>query len=109
MRFDRAVYFQRVIPGKYDEETGNYTDPEVIEKKRIASITQSSTQPKGDRNLQIEYGNIREDALTIRLLNPYTHPFDRIRIGDRLYRVDSRFTLRNKQAFIVSEIQKESG
>ena len=109
MRYDKAVYFQRVIPGEYDEETGNYTDPVVIEEKRVASVTQSSTQPKGDRSLIIGYGSIKEDALTVKLLNPYTKPFERIRIDGRLYAVDRQFLLRNKQTFVVSEIQKESG
>ncbi|MDO4803885.1 MAG: hypothetical protein Q4A32_03580 [Lachnospiraceae bacterium] len=109
MRYDTAVYFQRITPGEYDETTGNYSDPVVTEDKRIASVTQSPTQPKGDRKLRIEHGSVREDSLTVRLLNPYPKPFDRIRIGGRLYSADTALRLRNKQTFVISEIQAVKG
>jgi hypothetical protein len=35
----------------------------------------------------------------------YTEPFDRIRIGEKFYKVDKVRQLRTKQTFIISEVQ----
>lgn len=100
MRYDTAVYFQKTIPGEYNDETGDYEEPTVRETKRIASV-----QPTSEKRMILVYGNIREDSRTISLLNPYRDPFDHIRIGDILFTVDRKTTFRNKQAFVVSEVQ----
>ena len=100
MRYDMAVYFRKVIPGEYNDETGDYEEPTVRETKRIAS-----GQPTSEKRMMLVYGKIREDSRTISLLNPYRDLFDLIRIGDTLFTVDRKTTFRNKQAFVVSEVQ----
>ena len=102
MRYDTAVYFQTLAQGTYDEDTGDYSDPTITEVQRTASVIETSDDVK-----QLLYGNITEKSKTISLLNAYTGHFDRIRIGNVLYRVDQRTTLRKKQSFVVSEIPGE--
>ena len=102
MRYDTAVFFQTVAQGEYDEDTGNYGTPTIEEVQRTASVIETSDEVK-----QLVYGDIREKSKTISLLNAYRESFDRIRIGDLLYRVDMHTTLRRKQAFVVSEIPGE--
>lgn len=102
MRYDTAVYFQTLAQGAYDEETGDYSDPTITEVKRTASVIETSDETK-----QLLYGNITEKSKTVSLLNAYVGQFDRIRIGNVLYRVDQRTTLRKKQSFVVSEIPGE--
>lgn len=102
MRYDTAVFFQTVTQGEYDESTGNYGAPAVTEVQRAASVIGTADEVK-----QLVYGNIRAESKTVSLLNAYKEGFDRIRIGDLLYRVDMRTTLRRKQAFVVSEIPGE--
>lgn len=100
MRFDTPIYFQRHPAAVYDETTGDYTTPEPEETKRFADITDT-----GVNTLQLVYGELKQGSKTIRVQEAYTEPFDRIRIGEDLYKVDFTRTLRSKQTFIVSEVQ----
>ena len=102
MRYDTAVHFQTLAQGTYDEDTGDYSDPTITEVQRTASVIETSDETK-----QLLYGNVTEKSKIISLLNAYVGHFDRIRIGNVLYRVDQRTTLRRKQSFIVSEIPGE--
>lgn len=99
MRFDTPVYFQRVERGAYDPTTGNYAPDTPVEDMRRASVTDSSAQ-----TLQLVYGELKQGSLTVRIQNHYTEPFDRIKIGGKLYRVDMTRKLRSKQTFVVSEV-----
>lgn len=100
MRYDTPVFFQVVRQGDYDTETGNYADDIITEEKRYANVTHS-----GIDTLQLVYGNIKQSSLTVRLQRHYANAFDRIRIGDKTYRVDFGRELRNAQVFVVSEVQ----
>ena len=97
MRYDTPVFFQSVTPGKLNAETHNYDDDTVDEEKRYASVTDTGTQ-----QLQLVYGSIKQGSKTIRLQQPYAKPFDRVRVGEKLYRVD--FSRQGKN-FVVSEVQ----
>lgn len=100
MRFDTPVYFQTIKAGAYDASTGNYGEDTVTEEMRYASVTDT-----GAETLNLIYGEIRQGVKTIRLQNRYEKPFDRIKIGKKVYRVDRVRLLRQKQTFIVSEVQ----
>lgn len=100
MRFDIPVYFRRVEPGKYDPKTGDYAADTVKETKRRASVTDS-----GIETLRLVYGELKQGSKTIRLQNHYNEPFDSIRIGNKVYKVDMSRPLLNKHTFVVSEVQ----
>ena len=100
MRFDTPVYFQSIKQGKYNADTGNYEAEEPTEVKRYAAVTASKVE-----TLNLVYGELKQDSLTIRLQMPYKSSFDRIRIGSKLYRVDFSRQLRYKHIFVVSEVQ----
>lgn len=100
MRYDTPVYFQRLICGDYDKKTGDYADNGVEEVKKYASVMDASAE-----TMHLVYGAIRQGCLKIQLQNRYTDSFDRIRIGQKTYQVDSVRNLRTKQTFIVSEVQ----
>ena len=100
MRFDTPIYFQRIIAGEYNPNTGDYANDTVIEVLRYASVTNS-----GAETLNLIYGEIKQGSFTIRIQGQYKEPFDRIRIGEKIYRVDFSRSLRNKQTFVVSEVQ----
>ena len=100
MRFDTPIYFQRIVSGEYDGNTGNYGEDIITEEKRYANVSNS-----GIETLNIVYGEIKQGSLTIRLQTQYKEPFDRIRVGEQFYRVDSSKPLRNKQVLVVSEVQ----
>lgn len=97
MRYNIPIFFQRKEPGAFDEATHNYNADTVTEEKRYASVTITGTD-----TLQLVYGNIKQQSLTIRLLRPYKKPFNNIRIGSKIYAVD--FSRGNK-AFVISEVQ----
>ena len=101
MRYDTPIYFEKLSPGVYDETVGDYGTPVVVSTKRLASVVNTS-----ERQMHLIYGGIREGSKTISLLNAYGEVFDRIRVGTKLYTVDRRISLRTKQAFVCSEIQK---
>ena len=96
MRFDTSVYFQRITAGEYDANTGNYGEDTITEEKRFASVTDT-----GNSTLSLLYGEIREGSMIARIQRPYNEPFDRIRIGEKVYRCD---LCRRKKVFIVSEV-----
>lgn len=103
MRFDTPVYFQHIKPGEYDtspENYGNYGEDTVTEVMKYASVTDT-----GADTLQLVYGELKQGSKTVRLQNHYNEAFDRIRIGETIYRVDRQRKLRTKHAFIVSEVQ----
>lgn len=100
MRYDTPVYFQKITPGQYDPTTGNYGDDDVRETVQYASVMDTGTEM-----LKLVYDSLRQGSLTIQLQNHYSEPFDRIRVGERLYRVDYSRKFRTKQVFVVSEVQ----
>lgn len=101
MVFNKAVYFQRIKPGKYDAETGNYGEEQPEEELRYADVTEAATE-----TLQLIYGTLKQGCLTIRLQRAYDKPFDRIRMGSKVYRADwSKHQLSGKHVFVVSEVQ----
>jgi hypothetical protein len=100
MRFDTAVFFQHNKKGKYDPETGNYEPDEVEEILCWASVTETR-----EETLNLIYGEIKQGSYTVRLQNTYRRPIHRVRIGDKLYKVDYRRRLRTKDIFVVSEVQ----
>lgn len=100
MRYDTPVYFQTIKAGEYDPSTGDYGEEVTAEEKRDASIMDT-----GDETLNILYGEIKQGVKTIQLQNHYDKPFDRIRIGNKAYKVDRARRLRTKHIFIASEVQ----
>ena len=100
MRYDKQVYFQRITPGEYDPDTGNYANDIVEETLRYASVMNT-----GEDTLRLVYDGPKQGSLTIQLQNHYTEPFDRIRVGNKLYAVDFSRKLRMKHVFVVSEVQ----
>ncbi len=95
MRFDTPIYFQRITSGEYDENTGNYGADTITEEKRYASVTDA-----GNKTISLLYGEIREGSMIARIQRNYEEPFDRIRIGDKVYRCD---LCRKKRVFIMTE------
>lgn len=100
MRYDTPVYFRRILPGAYNTETGDYSADAFEETEVYASVMDTRTE-----TMRLVYGEIRQGSKTIHLQNHYTDPFDQIRIGDKLYAVDYKRTLRVKQGFVLSEVQ----
>lgn len=97
MRYDTPIFFRKYVAGDYDAASGNYKDDTFTEEQQFASVTDS-----GVETLNLIYGELKQGSKTIRLQRAYTKPFDRIRIGEKLYRVDFSRKLKN---FVVSEVQ----
>lgn len=100
MRFDTPVFFLSSKKGEYDPDTGNYKPDTVEETMCWASVTETRVD-----TLNLIYGEIKQACYTVRLQNTYGKPVYRIRIGDKLYKVDYRRRLRTKDIFVVSEVQ----
>ena len=100
MRYDTPVYFQKITSGEYDPDTGNYADDIVEETLRYASVMNT-----GEDTLRLVYDGPKQGSLTIQIQNHYEEPFDRIRVGNKLYAVDFSRKLRLKHTFVVSEVQ----
>ncbi len=100
MRYDTPVYFQKITSGEYDPKTGNCGDDTVEETQRYASIMDT-----GAVMLKLVYDGPKQGSLTIQIQNHYEEPFDRIRVGEKVYSVDFSRSLRTKHTFVVSEMQ----
>ena len=59
----------------------------------------------GEEKLKLVYDGPKQGSLAIQLQNHYTEPFERIRVGEKIYRVDDSRKLRTKHTFVVSEVQ----
>ena len=97
MRYDTPIFFRAVQAGEYDTTTGNYGADTVTEVKKYASVTDTGTQ-----TMMLIYGAIKQGSKTVRLQRHYTAPFDSIRIGSKVYKVDRERTLRKGHIFVVS-------
>lgn len=97
MRYDTPVFFQSIKSGEYDTNTHNYGEDIITEDKRYASISDTGTE-----RLSLIYDKIKQGSKVIKLQRAYTKPFDRIRIGDKVYGVDFD---RARKNFVVSEVQ----
>lgn len=100
MRYDTTVYFQNIIPGDYNAETGDYNSDTIEETPVEASVMNTGTEM-----LRLIYDSISQESLTIQIQNHYDNPFSFIRVGDKQYKVDKRNRLRVKDVYIVSEVQ----
>lgn len=99
MRYDTPVFFQKIEPGNYDSKTGNYEDARVAETKVFAGVNDTGT-----KTMQLIYGTIKQGSLTVHLQNHYDDSFDKIRIDDKVYQVDSSRKLKLKHVFVLSEV-----
>ena len=99
MRYDTPVFMQMITSGEYDTNTGDYEDEHVSETELMASVMDTGTE-----TMQLVYGRLKQGSLTVHLQNHYHDPFDRIRIGKKIYTVDMSRRLRTKQSFVVSEV-----
>jgi hypothetical protein len=97
MRYDTPVFFQSIKSGEYDTNTHNYGEDIITEEKRYASISDTETE-----RLTLIYDKIKQGTKVIKLQIPYTKPFDKIRIGEKVYGVDFD---RARKNFVVSEVQ----
>ena len=100
MRYDTPIYFQKIEQGEYNTATGDYGEPTINETEVYASIMDTRSEM-----MRQVYNGPMQGSLTIQLQNHYTDPFDRIRVGDLVYKVDYTRRLRVKQTFVVSEAQ----
>lgn len=100
MRYDTPIYFQKIEQGEYNTETGDYGNDTIQEAEAYASVMDTRSEM-----LRLVYNGPMQGSLTIQLQNHYTDPFDRIRVGTRIYKVDYTRRLRVKQTFVVSEVQ----
>ena len=101
MRYDAPIYFQKITSGEYDPSTGDYGKDTIQETEVYASVMDTRSEM-----LRLVYNGPMQGSLTIQLQNHYTEEFDRIRIGDLIYKVDYIRKLRVKQTFVVSEMQR---
>lgn len=100
MIYNTPVYFQKVIVGEYDAETGDYGHDTVEEVMKWADISDA-----GDNTVQFVYGEARSDVVVVRLQHRYGEPFDFIRIGSKRYHADRIRSGLIGQAFVCSEVQ----
>ena len=52
MRYDTTVYFQKLMQGEYDPETGDYKEDSIREDAKQAAVMDTSTQM-----MQLIYGH----------------------------------------------------
>ena len=97
MRYDTPMHIQTLIPGKYNESTGNYDGDKVSEYMVIASVMGLK-----DETVQLLFGKLRDDCLVAHTQQYLV--FDRVRIGAKTYEVIKRRKLRRKGAYYLQEV-----
>ena len=64
MRYDKPIYFQKFVPGAYNENIGNYEDDSIAEEMVMASVMDTKIQTM----MQV-YRQIRKGSLTCHIQN----------------------------------------
>ena len=100
MRYDTPIYFQKITPGEYDPNTGDYGKDTIQETEVYASVMDTRSEM-----LRLVYNGPMQGSLTLPGQKHYTDPYPRIRGGTRIYKLDYAHRLRGKQTFVVSEVQ----
>jgi hypothetical protein len=100
MRFDTPIYFQFVNVGEIDPATGDYSKTVEESEPILADVTDAGTD-----TINLIYGAFKQGVKTIRLQNRCEKTFDRIRIGEAVYRVDFERKLRHKHTFVASAVK----
>lgn len=98
MRYDQRIYFVKEGEDEYDYATGDYVTTEPTKHEVWANVSDTGTE-----RMQLIYGNLKQGAITVRIVGKYDKEFDYIQVGDKKYNVDAFRTFRNDQAFNLSE------
>lgn len=97
MRHDRTVTFVREIAGGgYNEATGDFDEPEIMEYERNAHVSDTGTE-----RMMILYGEIKSRAKTVRLRHRFEVPFDYVLIDGVQYHSPRGKQFRHKSVFEV--------
>lgn len=99
MRYDKRIYFIRKLQEEYDPIKGEWVGGGTYALPKYANVTDLGSE----RSVAL-FGNVMENALTVRLLNRYKEPFDTIRIDGTHYSVIKDLNLRRKHTLIVKEV-----
>ena len=100
MRYDKRIYFIRKSQEEYDPIKGEWVGGVTYAVPKMANVTDLGSE----RSVAM-FGNVMEDALTVRLLNRYREPFDTVRIDGTHYSVIKDLKLRHKHTLIVKEVE----
>lgn len=98
MRYDQRIYFVKEGEDEYDYDTGDYITTEPIKHEAWANVSDTGTE-----RMRLIYGNLKQDAITVRIVGKYEETFDYIEVEGKKYNVDAFRTFRNDQAFNLSE------
>ena len=98
MRYDKQIYFVKEGEDEYDYATGDYITTEPIKHETWANVSDTGTE-----RMRLIYGNLKQGAITVRIIGKYDKEFDYIQVGDKKYNVDAFRTFRNDQSFNLSE------
>ena len=98
MRYATPIYFVKETEPVYDYETGDYIDGEPIKDELWANVSDTGTE-----RMQLIYGDLKQGAITVRIVGKYDKEFDYIEVEGKKYNVDAFRTFRNDQAFNLSE------
>ena len=98
MRYDKRIYFVKEREDEYDYDTGDYVTGEPLKVEVWANVSDTGTE-----RMQLIYGNLKQGAITVRIVGKYDEEFDYIEVEDKKYNVDAFRTFRNDQAFNLSE------
>lgn len=99
MRYDMPCEFVSTTETVYNEKTGDYDTPRVLRERRYAAVYDTSR-----KTMQLLYGDIREESLTVHIQGHVPFPIAYIVIAGKKYHVDKVRSLRAKETFIVSEV-----
>ena len=98
MRYDKRIYFVKEGEEEYDYSTGDTIVTESVKTEAWANVSDTGTE-----RMQLVYGALKQDAITVRIQGKYDEAFDYIEVENKKYNVDAFRIFRNDQAFNLSE------
>ncbi len=99
MRLDTDVVFVKNGSEAYDPVAGEVVASNPIETVVSANVTDLGTE----RSMKL-FGDVNEQRLVIRLLEPYTETFDYIRIKSKTYKQTTVRDPSMRSSMIVDEV-----
>ena len=101
MRLETPIDFLTLVPGQYNEETGNYDNDTYKHDVKRAQVYDASAVTK-----RHEYGEYRQGDLVVSILGHLGYTPDSAVVNGIRYSIEDTRLLRRIQTFHLSQIQE---
>ncbi|WP_273478653.1 hypothetical protein [Ignavigranum ruoffiae] len=101
MRYDTPITFESQASSQYDYDLGEWVEGQPQKEIILANVTDLGTKQS-----VVIFGDIKENALVVRLPFVLNKSYQTITINDKPYKTIKELTLRHKRTLILQEVSR---